>query len=100
MSTRGSERNSAKNRRTAGVVGASGVPVVAAREGGAGELIRETGGGLTYGANDVSEMIDTLETVLTNPTLQVELGAKGQAYVQREYTAPAMAKRWLEYLQA
>jgi len=79
---------------------ASGVPVVAAGEGGAGELIRATGGGLTYSASKPSAMIDALETVLTDPALQLELGTRGQAYVQREHTARAMAKRWLDYLEA
>jgi len=79
---------------------ASGVPVVAAAEGGAGELIRATGGGLTFRGGDTVDMIDTLAELLGDAARQAELGASGRAGVMREYTAVAMAKRWVEFLDA
>jgi len=79
---------------------ASGVPVVAAGEGGAGELVRATGGGLTYRAGNDAEMLEALATVLEDTALRAELGGRGRAVVQEVYTASAMAKRWVEYLEA
>jgi glycosyltransferase involved in cell wall biosynthesis len=79
---------------------ASGVPVVAAAEGGAGELIRATGGGLTFCAGDTAAMIETLAGLLRDPVRQAELGERGRAAVLRDYSSTAMAKRWLGYLDA
>ena len=79
---------------------ASGVPVVAAHVGGAGELVNATGGGLLYRAGDTDGMLDTLERILKNPDLQRKLGAAGREAVLRDYTADAMAQRWSDALQA
>jgi glycosyltransferase involved in cell wall biosynthesis len=77
---------------------ACGVPVVAAHVGGAGELVNATGGGLLYRAGDTAGMTDTLERLLQNPSLQAELGAKGREAVVRDYSAEAMAIKWLDCL--
>jgi glycosyltransferase involved in cell wall biosynthesis len=79
---------------------ASGLPVVAAAEGGAGELIRATGGGVTFEAGDTAGMMDTLAELLADPAQQVAIGARGQAGVMRDFSALAMANRWVEYLDA
>ena len=75
---------------------ASGVPVVAANIGGAGEVVDATGGGLLYRAGDRAGMLDTLERLLNNRVLQTNLGAVGRETVLRQYSAEAMGKRWLD----
>jgi glycosyltransferase involved in cell wall biosynthesis len=75
---------------------ASGVPVVAGDLGGPGELVNATGGGLLYRAGDREGMLDTLERLLKNRDLQIQLGAAGREAALRDYSAEAMAKRWLD----
>lgn len=75
---------------------ASGVPVVAANVGGPGELVDRTGGGMLYRLGDNEGMLDSLERLLKNRDLQLQLGAAGRAATLEQFSAPAMCRRWLD----
>ena len=75
---------------------ANGVPVVQPRHGSFPELIEATGGGLLVNPDDPQDLAQGLRRVLDDAALRLELGGKGQAAVQSQFTAEAMARRTAE----
>lgn len=61
---------------------ASGLAVVAADEGCAGELVEDSGAGLTVPYNDTPALADAIATLIEEGQLR-ERGAKGRAYAER-----------------
>ncbi len=74
---------------------ANAVPVVLPDHGAFPELIEQTGGGVLYAADNPVALAGALKRLLLNPPLAAELGTRGQAAIQRDYTAAAMAERTL-----
>jgi glycosyltransferase involved in cell wall biosynthesis len=61
---------------------AQGTPVIARDLGAVGELVRDSGGGFTYGTD--AELLAAMEALQTNSDLRAELGRRGHAaYVDR-----------------
>jgi len=79
---------------------ASGVPIVAAQNGGAEEWVKATGGGVTYPAGDMRAMLDAVESLLKDPARRAEMGSTAQSIVKQEFSSKAMAQRWVDYLTA
>src|SRR5947209_15862715 len=75
---------------------ANGVPVVQPRHGSFPELVEATGGGLLVNPDDPQDLAQGLRRVLDDAALRLELGGKGQAAVQSQFTAEAMARRTAE----
>lgn len=73
--------------------GACGVPVVQPNVGAFGEVVHMTGGGVVYDPSHPKGLVSSLEQVLLNPELALELGHKGLASVRERFTSDAMARK-------
>jgi glycosyltransferase involved in cell wall biosynthesis len=69
----------------------SGVPVVQPATGGFPEIIKITGGGVTYLPDSVEKLSDELYRMLTDNNLRSELGRKGCAGVRSELSLEKMS---------
>jgi glycosyltransferase involved in cell wall biosynthesis len=78
---------------------ASGVPVVQPRHAAFPELIEATGGGLVCAPGDPVALADALERVIADPARARELGARGLAAVERDYSVEGMASRLVAVCQ-
>jgi len=65
---------------------ASGKPVIAAREQGIGEIIRDGENGLLVGAGEVQELTGALARLLANPELRSAMGRAGRRTVVSGFT--------------
>jgi glycosyltransferase involved in cell wall biosynthesis len=68
---------------------ALGVPVVAAREGGHTEVVREGVEGLLYTPRDPAALAETLAALLADPARRARLGAAARERVRDGYTIAA-----------
>lgn len=71
---------------------AVGVPVVATRIGGVGEIIEDDGQGLLVAPNDTAALQDALQSLLSDPERRRRLGAAGRLRVQ-EFSMDKMIHR-------
>lgn len=78
---------------------ANGVPTAAADHGACAELIRETGGGLTWTPRDTADMDAVLRSLLTEPATARRLGEAGHAAIQARFRADLMAERTVALYQ-
>lgn len=69
---------------------AAGLPVVASRVGGLGEVVLDGETGRLVPPGDAAALARALDEVLGDATLRVRLGAAGRARVQAEFTADRM----------
>jgi len=75
---------------------ANAVCVVLPDHGAFPEMVRETGGGLLYQADDPAALAAQLAHLLRHPQLAAELGTNGQSAIARDFTAKGMAEKTLE----
>jgi glycosyltransferase involved in cell wall biosynthesis len=75
---------------------ASGKPVIAAREQGIGEIIRNGENGLLVGAGEVQELAEALARLLANPELRNAMGRAGRRTVLSGYTLAHQAHELAE----
>jgi glycosyltransferase involved in cell wall biosynthesis len=79
---------------------AQGVPVIGCATGGVPELIRHGENGyLLDHAGQVDKLRDYLIRLISNEDLRKQMGQKGQARVQAEFTWPQCARRFKELIQ-
>ena len=69
---------------------AAGVALVGTRAGGIPEIVRDGENGLLVSPGSASELAEAIHRLLGDPTLRQELGRRGQALVDREFTHDAM----------
>jgi glycosyltransferase involved in cell wall biosynthesis len=69
---------------------AAGVAMVGTRAGGIPEIVRDGENGILVNPGSVSELAGAIERLLGDPALRQELGRRGQALVDREFTHDAM----------
>jgi glycosyltransferase involved in cell wall biosynthesis len=74
--------------------GAAGLPVVATRDNGSEQQITEGETGLFVPHECPAAAAAALRTLLADEPLRCRLGASLRAKVEREYAAPAVARRW------
>jgi glycosyltransferase involved in cell wall biosynthesis len=79
---------------------AAGVPVVQPRLAGFPELVQTTGGGVLYEPNTVEALMDSLQSLVRDRTRSQALGRKGQEVVFKQFSADAMARNFVQTLQA
>jgi glycosyltransferase involved in cell wall biosynthesis len=72
---------------------ANAVPVVLPSHGSFPEIVRTTGGGFLYEADNPRALADALRRVLANPVDAGEIGRLGHEVIHREFTAEGMARR-------
>lgn len=75
---------------------ARGIPVLCSHHGALGELIDESGGGLTF--RDERELDDVLTTVAQDPLLRARLGERGRRMYLRSWTREVHLERYLAVL--
>jgi glycosyltransferase involved in cell wall biosynthesis len=64
---------------------ACGKPVIGGAHGGAPEVIEDGKTGYLVQHGDVSQLATSLETLLSDPALAREMGARGRERVQRDF---------------
>ena len=74
---------------------ACAVPVVQPAVAAFPELVRATGGGLVCEPNSPESLADKIESLLTDPIQARLLGKNGRDAVWRDFTADAMARRFI-----
>ncbi|MES2569209.1 MAG: glycosyltransferase family 4 protein, partial [Verrucomicrobiota bacterium] len=74
---------------------AAGVPVVQPRSAAFTEIVEATGGGLLCEPRSAKSLCETWEILLADPLRARELGRRGRAAVEAEYSMPAMARRFV-----
>lgn len=72
---------------------ASGLPVVATRVSGVGELVEANGAGLVVDVGDVTALSDALIQLAGDAGLRDRLGQAGRAAVEAGYSLQAVARR-------
>ena len=78
---------------------AAGVPVVQPRHAAFPELIEATGGGVLCAPGDARALADAIEPLVLDPVRARELGARGLAAVERDYSIDRMAGKFLAVLE-
>jgi phosphatidylinositol alpha-1,6-mannosyltransferase len=77
---------------------ATGLPVVAGRSGGAPETVREGETGYVVDGHDVPAVSAAVAGLLEDPALAAAMGAKGRAWVEREWRWDVLAGRLRDLL--
>jgi glycosyltransferase involved in cell wall biosynthesis len=71
---------------------ARGKPVIGGAHGGAPEVIDDGKTGYLVQHGDVPQLATSIETLLSDPALEREMGARGRERVNREYKFGVFAK--------
>ena len=74
---------------------AAGVPVVQPRSAAFTELVEATGGGILCEPDSAAALADGWETLLADPAQARVMGARGRVAVEREFSLPRMAERFV-----
>ena len=72
---------------------ASGLPVVAGRSGGAPETVLDGVTGHVVDGRDVAQLVESVGTLLADPTLAAEMGEAGRRWVSRHWRWEDIARR-------
>jgi glycosyltransferase involved in cell wall biosynthesis len=78
---------------------ACGTPVLASDSGELPNLIRRTGGGLTFPERDAQSLSDQLMRLLRDAALRSDLVRQGQRVVAREFTTEVVARRVISAIE-
>lgn len=76
---------------------ALGLPVISTRVGGMSHLIKDAENGYLVTANNVDEMVNTVEKILTNPTSTNKLITSGY-HTAKQYDWQVIKPQWQAYL--
>jgi glycosyltransferase involved in cell wall biosynthesis len=77
---------------------ACGVPCVALRVGGVGDVIEHGRTGLLVVSHSAKEIVKAVDELISNPGLRLELGKNARAKVEREFTLVRQAEAWVDCL--
>lgn len=77
-----------------------GLPVIAGREAGVGEAVRDHETGLVVDVTDPVALADAIERLRADPDLRARLGTVGRAWVEEHYLAPKNTARLAEAIWA
>jgi glycosyltransferase involved in cell wall biosynthesis len=72
-----------------------GVPVIYSGAGEAAELIRATKSGLVAEPENPRLLAEAVEILASQPEMRREMGERGRALVERDYSWSAIVQRWL-----
>jgi glycosyltransferase involved in cell wall biosynthesis len=79
---------------------ASGLPVIATRVGGNGELVVDGETGLLVPPGQAFELADAISVYLREPGLAVRHGREGRRRVERKFTLEAMVEKYLSLYES
>jgi len=74
-------------------------PVIGGAHGGAPEVIRDGVTGYVVQHGDTEELVTSIDTLLSNPELAREMGARGQERVDKEFRFTVFAKAFKKILR-
>ena len=77
---------------------ACGVPCVALRVGGVGDVIDHGRTGLLVEHQSAADVLKAIDDLIANPKLRHELGENARAKVERDFTLARQAEAWVECL--
>lgn len=72
---------------------ASGIPVVATRSGGAGEMVLDVETGFLIPIGDVDKGVQALSNLIENEAMRLEMGKAGRVRVLKEYSLEAFEEK-------
>ena len=78
---------------------ARGKPVIGGAHGGAPEVIQDGKTGYVVQHGDVAEVATAIDTLLANPELAKQMGARGRERVEKEYRFNVFAKGFKKILR-
>ena len=78
---------------------ACGKPVVASKQGGAPEAVRDGVSGLVVDPDSVKAVVDAASTLLANPELAQRMGEAGRQFVVENFSMPVLRHRVAELLR-
>ncbi len=76
-----------------------GLPVIASRIGGLGELVEEGKTGLLFEPGNANDLASKINMLWNNPKLCNTMGQAGRAKAMQEYSEPAYTKGLMEIYQ-
>jgi glycosyltransferase involved in cell wall biosynthesis len=79
---------------------AAGVPVVLPDHGSFPEIIRETEGGILYGKDEPSGLVNAMNDLLSNSEQAKQYGEQGKAAVHEKYSNEQLAEELVENILA
>lgn len=71
---------------------ASGVPVIQPAHGSFPEMLEQTGGGLLYDVDDPEALVSSLERVIDDPELRLQLATEGTSRVRERFSMATMVE--------
>jgi glycosyltransferase involved in cell wall biosynthesis len=77
----------------------SGLPVVAPNTAAMPDIVRAGATGLLYDPDDLEDLVESLRSLLLSPAAGEELGRRGQAVANDEFSVDRMTDRVLEVYQ-
>ena len=78
---------------------AVGLPVVATRVGAIPEMIEDGKGGLLVNSLDTDELVSTLQTLIANPEMRLQMGEFNRRKAQTEYSYSVVIPRLISLYQ-
>jgi len=78
---------------------ARGKPVIGGAHGGAPEVIQDGKTGYLVQHGDVPQLAMSIDTLLANPELAKQMGARGRERVEKEYRFHVFAKGFKKILR-
>jgi glycosyltransferase involved in cell wall biosynthesis len=76
---------------------AQGTPVIATSKGAVGELVRSTGGGITY--SNQEELVAAMERFRNDPSVRDQLGARGHRMFVEHWSEAPHLDRYFELIR-
>jgi len=77
---------------------ASGKPLIYVGEGEGAEIVRESGGGAVLEPENPALLAQTILDLKNNPEICREMGLRGRAYVQENFSWQSIIRNWLNKL--
>lgn len=71
----------------------AGVPVIATHGGGASEIVAGSGAGLLIPPGNPRALAEAIESVMRDPALRADMGARGRAHARRNYALDHVQRR-------
>jgi L-malate glycosyltransferase len=68
------------------------IPVIATRVGGLKDIVREGETGILVEAHNPSQIAEAINSLISNPALRIDMGAKGYERAHRDYSAQRYVK--------
>lgn len=79
--------------------GAVGLPVIAGNSGGAPDAVLEGETGFVVDGRDLAQVADRVSELLRDPELAQQMGRRGRAWVEQQWSWPIVSRRLTDLLE-